>query len=335
MNSSHRRLPILKLTAFVLVSVLSGTVVVNTITDPMTEPTREYRAVFTNAEGLNPGSDVMIAGVRVGKIDDVSLRGGLAHVSFEMAADQQIPATGLAVIRFADLLGARYLAITPGQGGPPLAEDATIPVQRTRGPLDLTALMNGFKPLFEAIDPKQVNQLAAEIIAVFEGERGTITDLLAKVVSLTSALSSRDEVIGQLITNLNAVLGTMNQHREEMRSLVSGLGDLTSSVAKSRPQITEALDSGSALAGSLSHLLSNIGPGLSHDVRSMQEIAAALVRNQATLEGTAADFPRFVTSINRASDYGSWTNVYLCNLSITAGGKPIGLGAGPHSEVCH
>lgn len=326
--------PWFRLGAFVLVALLSGVVVVNTISNPVSGSTRQYRAVFTNAEGLTPGSDVMIAGVRVGRIEQVALRDGHAQVSFEVSAQQQIPATSVAAVRYADLLGGRFLALTPGQGGPPLEDGATIPVERTRPALDLTALLNGFKPLFEAIEPGEVNELASQLITVFEGERATIADVLAKVVAVTSTVADQEQVIDQVITNLNTVLGTLNDRREEMRGLISGLAELTSAAARNGPQIAETIDSGAALAGSLSHLLDDIGPGLSQDVRSVQEITAGLVGNQEEFQGTLHELPLFLETLNRAGGYGSWVNVYICNLSVSVGGEPVSLGAGPHSEVC-
>ncbi len=328
------RPPWKRLTAFVLVAVLSGVIVVNTLRDPVTEPTQDYRAVFTSAEGLHPGSDVMIAGVRVGKVNDIVLRDGRAHVSFNVATDQRVPAAGMAVIRYADMLGGRYLSLTRGRGGPSMDPGTTIPVERTRPPLDLTALLNGFKPLFESIDPQQVNELSGQIISVFEGERGTITDLLTKVVAVTSAVSEQDQVIGEIVSNLNEVLGTMNRNRGEMRDLITGLRELTSSAAQNREQIAATLDSGSQLAGSLSDVLDDIGPGLSRDMRSVHAVTDDLVRNQRELEATVRGLPPFLETINRAGGYGSWVNVYICNLSVSVGGDPISLGAGPHSEVC-
>lgn len=329
-----KRVPWIRLAAFVLVSLLCGTVVINTIGNPVLGSTRQYRAVFTNAEGLIPGSDVMVAGVRVGKVGEVALDDGLARVSFELAADQRIPSGGVAAVRYADMLGGRFLSLAPGSGGPPLAEGAEIPLERTRPPLDLTALLNGFKPLFEAIDPQQVNQLAGEIVAVFDGERGTITDLLAKVVAVTSALAEQDQVIGQVVDNLTTVLGTLDQNREQVRGLISGLSQLTSAAAQQAPQIAESVDSGAALADSLNDVLGDIGPGLSHDVRSMQQISAAMVRDQQRFATAAHELPGFLTSLNRAGGYGSWVNVYICNLSASVGGVGVDLGAGPHTEVC-
>lgn len=326
--------PWLRLTAFALVAVLCGVVVVNTLTDPLTVQTRRYRAEFTNVEGLTEGSDVLIAGVRVGRVDEVLLRGGHAHVSFQVAADQRIPSTGLAVIRYADMLGARYLALTPGRGGPPLRDGDTITLERTRPPLDLTSLLNGFKPLFEAIDPHQVNRLAGSVVAVFEGERGTISSLLAEIVSVTSTVAGQDEVFGEVVANLNTVLGTVNSNREDVRGLVDGLAQLAHTAAQNREQVGATLDNGAALAGSLSGALAEIGPGLSRDVGSVRRISAELVRNQQQLEGTAREVPGLLGTVGRATDYGSWANVYICNLSVSVGGEPVDLGAGPHSEVC-
>src|ERR671917_433867 len=111
-----------------------------------------------------------------------------------------------------------------------LPAGGTIPVERTRPPLNLTVLFNGFKPLLTALDPEQVNQLSFEIIQVLQGQGGTIQSLLASTASLTHTLADRDEVIGQVIDNLNAVLATINKHdegRSELRDDIGLLGDLS------------------------------------------------------------------------------------------------------------
>ncbi|PRX45417.1 phospholipid/cholesterol/gamma-HCH transport system substrate-binding protein [Prauserella shujinwangii] len=326
------RATVAKLLAFTAVCATSAVLVVNTLTDPLPGPTATYHAVFTDAQGLRPGSRVTVAGVRVGKVTDLSLVDGRAHVTFAVRTDQRVPAEGLAVIRYADLLGSRYLALTEGTGE--LPPGATIPVERTRPALDLTALFNGFKPLFDAIDPDEVNRLAEEIVAVFQGEATSIDGLLSKVVSLTTTLGGRDEVIGQVLDNLTKVLDTMNSHREDLRGLVTSLAELTGFAADTRHQIAGALDSGAELAGSLTRLLGDIGPGLTEDVRRLGSVTRTLTGNQREFEATMREFPPFARTLNRTLDYGSWVNVYVCDLAVDLGGEPVGLGTGPHSEVC-
>lgn len=326
-----------KLTAFVTGCVLSAVLVVNTLTDPLTGDTATYHAVFTDAHGLYPGSDVTVAGVRVGTVRELELRDGHAHVTFDVRTDQRIPVDTRAIIRYADLLGSRYLALTEGSNtrSAELEPGATIPVDRTRPALDLTALFNGFKPLFAAIDPGQVNELAGNLVAVFQGERGTLDALLAKVISLASTVDSREQVLGQVLDNLTAAIGTMTHHDEDLRALVSSLAQLTSYAAGHRGEIATALDSGAELAGSLTELLGDIEPHLTEDIRSLRSLSGTLVANTDAFDALVKGAPAFLDTLGRATDYGSWVNVYVCNLRVNVvGGEPVNLSPGPHSEVC-
>ena len=111
-----------------------------------------------------------------------------------MASDQPLPASVTAAILYRNLIGQRFLSLEQGAGptGQVLPAGGTIPVERTRPPLNLTVLFNGFKPLFTALDPQQVNQLSFEIVQVLQGQGGTVQSLLASTSSLTNTLADRD-----------------------------------------------------------------------------------------------------------------------------------------------
>ncbi|WP_243788184.1 MCE family protein [Saccharopolyspora gloriosae] len=323
-----------KFTAFVVVSVLSAVLVVNTLEHPLEGGTRSYRAEFTDAQGVKEGSEIRIAGVRVGVVDDVRLRDGTAVVSFQVLAEQPLPGGTRAVVRYADLLGSRFIALDAGDSGGVLPEGATIPLERTRPALELTALMNGFKPLFESLDPQAANQLAHELIAVFQGESGTVTSLLERVVSVTSGLTERDQVIGEVLVNLNTVLATTTEHREQLRTLIGRLGELTSAVAEDRGRIAEALDAGGALANSVRGSMDQITPNLTRDVDALGTMSQGWVDNRQRFDTAVQGLPELVTKLNRTLDYGTWVNIYVCNLRVSVGGAQVDLGGGPHSEVC-
>ena len=79
-------------------------------------------------------------------------------------------------MKYRNLVGERYLALTQGVGDSAALEDgATIGLERTQSALDLTVLFNGFQPLFAALSPKDVNEFSAEIIAVLQGRVATST----------------------------------------------------------------------------------------------------------------------------------------------------------------
>ena len=123
----------------------------------------------------------------------------------------------------------------------PLKDGATLGLDHTQSALDLTVLFNGFKPLFAALSPKDVNELSGNIISVLQGEGGNINSLLAKTASLTSTLADRDEVIGRTITNLNAVLGTVDAHDAALKQLIDQLQRFISGLAADRKTIGASL----------------------------------------------------------------------------------------------
>ena len=138
-----------------------------------------YTALFTSASRIRPGAPVMVGGVRVGRVSEVGLdRDATARVAFEVDQDVPVTTRTRAAIRYLDLVGGRYLALDdPGNSGARgQPAERTIPTSRTEPALDLNALLNGFKPLFSALDPKDVNALAQDIVRTFQGEGMTVRE---------------------------------------------------------------------------------------------------------------------------------------------------------------
>ena len=169
-----------------------------------------YKAEFTNVTGLRNGHFVRIAGVEVGKVKNISIQPDTT-VLVEFSADHSVVLTegSRAAIRYDDLIGGRYLALEEGAGGPEAHRGRHHPVDRTSPALDLDALIGGFRPLFRALDPDQVNAFTGQLIAAFQGQGATIGSFLAQTAALTNTLADRDQLIGQVITNLNSVLGSL------------------------------------------------------------------------------------------------------------------------------
>jgi phospholipid/cholesterol/gamma-HCH transport system substrate-binding protein len=317
--------PLIKFLTLAVVVALATTVLALTIANASGGARISYTARFTDASGLLPGDDVRIAGVVVGSVDDVRIVDRrFAEVEFSVAQDQPLPASVNAAILYRDLIGRRYLSLEQGAGptGETLPAGGTIPVERTRPPLNLTVLFNGFKPLFIALDPEQVNQLSFEIIQVLQGQGGTVESLLAHTASLTNTLADRDEVIGQVIDNLNAVLETVNAHDEGLSELISSLQAIVSGLAEDREPIGEAIVSIGELTEVTAGFLEDARPPLRHDVVRLGDLAENLNAQDEKLEQTIHNLPGKLEKLSRAGSYGSWFNFYLCEFSGSIGLEP-------------
>jgi phospholipid/cholesterol/gamma-HCH transport system substrate-binding protein len=304
-----------KLVVFIVVTTIATSLLVVTIGNLSFGAKKTYRAVFSDATAVVKGDDVRVAGVRVGNVEDVTIVDRThALVTFRVDADHPVTESTRAEIRYRNLVGQRYISLSQGVGGPSvLHEGATIPLSRTAPALDLTVLFNGFKPLFEALSPADVNKLAYEIITVFQGEGGTLESLLAHTASVTTTLASRDQIIGDLIDNLNEVMVTLGDRDTELSSLLVKLRQFVSGLSQDREAILGSLDSVSALAVQTSDLVTGIRPGLTKDVTQLRKVAGTLDANKAEIDRALQVLPIKLDKIGRTATYGSWFNFYLCS----------------------
>jgi phospholipid/cholesterol/gamma-HCH transport system substrate-binding protein len=278
---------------------------------------RVHRAAFTSATMLEKGDDVRVAGVSVGEVKDVEHHERTrAMVTFRVKADVPMTESTRAEIRFMNLVGDRYLALEPGADpdAPALAADATIPLANTQPALDLTVLFNGFQPLFAALNPEQVNQLSLNLVQVLQGEGGTIQSLLENTGSLTNTLADRDQLIGEVITNLSSTLDTVNQHHEELDALVTELKSWLGKLAADRHTIGSSLDNISDLTEVVADLLQEGRPPLKADIAQLRRLSELLTRpeNEEVIVRLLDRLPEMMTDQTRTGTYGSWYNYYLC-----------------------
>lgn len=322
--------PLIMSATFIIVTTLATTVLAFSIAGTGVGNTRSYNATFTDVTGLSTGDSVRIAGVRVGQVEHIGVTGRrLATVRFSVESDHTLPASITASIKYLNLVGQRYVELDQGVGplDGTLRPGATIPVERTTPALNLTQLFNGFQPLFEALSPKDVNQLSGEIIQVLQGEGTTVQSLIRTIGSLTSTLAGKDEVIGRVIDNLTVVVNTVNDREGEFDQFVSTLRQLVHGFAADRKPIGEAIDAISSLTTSTAGLLSPIRDPLKQDIRGLGRLSAGLDRDQPLVEGFVRTLPVKMNTIARLSSYGSWLNLYMCQATVSGvswyeGGPP-------------
>jgi len=328
-----------RLTIFILVTTLATGLLVMIIGNITFGGSREYKAEFSDATGVVNGDDIRIAGVKVGTVKEVEIVDrSRALVTFTVADDATITEATHVTIRFRNLVGQRYMSLNQEVGGTErLKEGTTIPLERTEEALDLTVLFNGFKPLFRALTPSDINKLSYEIIQVFQGEGGTLESLLADTASVTSTLASRDQVIGQLIDNLNEILVHVGDRDEELSELIISFRTLVSGLRKDRNAILEPLDAISALSVETSELLSGLRPNLVADIKELRRVARNLDKDKAEIDRMLQVMPIKLTKIGRTATYGSWFNFYLCEFHGRVempGGQALPVNYNTGSDRC-
>lgn len=284
---------------------------------------RSYRALFTNVTGLEVDQFVRIAGVEVGKVKKISIQpDNTALVEFN--ADDSVVLTqgSRAVIRYDNLIGGRYMALEEGAGGAKrLNPGDTIPLSQTSPALDLDALIGGFRPLFRALDPNQVNALTGQLIAAFQGQGATIASFFDQTAALTNTLADRDQLIGQVIVNLNTVLGSLGDQSTQFAKAVDSLSDLVKTLARRKDDLSKSLAYANVAAGGIADLLTRARPPLKEVVTQTDRVAGNVVADKDYLDNLLATLPAAYAVVGRQGIYGDFFSFYLCDLVLKLNGK--------------
>ncbi|WP_217143667.1 MCE family protein [Streptomyces sp. AC627_RSS907] len=313
--------PLLKSLAFLLVTAVATTVLGLSVANTgVGDGSVTYKALFTDVTGLVEGDSVRVSGVKVGQVTDVRVVDRrTAQVTFAVRDDRSLPRSTTAAVKYLNMVGQRYIALDRGSGDltGTLDSGGTIPLDRTTPALDLTLLFNGFKPLFEGLSPKDVNELAGSIVQVLQGEGATVDSLVRHVGSLSTTVAAKDKVIGEVVKNLNTVLTTLNDREEDFDGLVDTLQRLVTGFDDDREPLGKAVTAMGELTTVTADLLDEGREPLARDIRELGRLS----RNLGDATGQVEDFldrtPAKMTALARLSSYGSWFNLYLCEARVS------------------
>lgn len=321
---------VIKLAAVSLVLVMFTAGIIVVFGQMRFQDTVSYSAEFSSGSGLRKGQFVRAAGVEVGKVTSLRLVEGGERVRVNFDVDRSLPLyqSTTAQIRYANLIGDRYLEIKRGIGEGTdrlLPPGGQIPVARTEPALDLDALIGGFRPVFRALAPEKVNTIAAAIITVFQGQGGTINDILDQTSRVTSALADRDEAIGSVVKNLNTVLDSIVKQAGKADATVVNLETLISGLSEHADPLADSVAGLSSTTGKLSALLTDNRPLLQKSVSAAQGVLQPLVDDSSRLDELLGKLPTALTLLGRsAGTYGDFINFYLCDITLTMNGLQPG-----------
>lgn len=314
---------VLRLGVFLAVCALTAFALVAVFGEVRFAAGKIYYAEFTNVSNLRQGKLVRIAGVEVGKVTKISINPD-ATVRVAFTAEDSVTLTEgtQAVIRYDNLFGDRYLALEEGAGGLKiLSPGQTIPLSRTKPALDLDALIGGFKPLFRALNPDQVNALSEQLLHAFQGQGSTIASFLEQAAAVSNTLADRDQLIGQVVDNLNVVLGSLGGQSDQLDKAVTSLSQLVHGLAERRTDISNAVAYTNAAAGSIADFMSQARAPITKVVHETDRVAGIALDDRDYLDNLLNTLPDRYQALVRQGMYGDFFAFYLCDVVLKVNGK--------------
>lgn len=281
-----------------------------------------FHANFTEASRLKAGQDVRISGVPVGTVKAISLEpDNSVDVEFDVNDKYQLYTSTRAVVRYENLVGDRYLEIASGPGElRKLPPGATIPKQNTQPALDLDALLGGLRPVLKGLDGNKVNALSNAVIEMLQGQGGALANMLASTSSFSQDLASRDQLIGDVINNLNTVLGTVDEKGAQFDKTVDQLQQLMTKLAQGRDPIAGAIPPLASASNDLTEMLETSRRPLQGVIENARPLAQRLDERKDDVNKVIEPLAENYLRLNALGAYGSFFNIYYCSIRMKING---------------
>ncbi|MGC4110901.1 MAG: MCE family protein [Nocardioides sp.] len=272
-----------------------------------------YYADFSEAGGLKANDFVRIAGVRVGKVDSVSLDGDHVKVAFRITNGADFGTDTQASIKIETLLGAEYLSLQPAGPGQ-LPKGSTIPVSRTTSPYDVVQAFSGLASTTERI---KTNQLARSLTTLADLTRNTpknFRSALSGVTALSGDLAARNEQIGTLLQHLKGVTTTLNARDQDIVGLMQDSAVLFKALVKRRQAIHELLTSTSQLSTQLTSLVRQSRTDLRPALNNLSDVVDVLNKNADNIDQSIRLLAPFYRVFANTLGNGPWFDTYIQNI---------------------
>ncbi|WP_020665103.1 MCE family protein [Amycolatopsis benzoatilytica] len=277
-----------------------------------------YAAEFSEAAGLEKGNDVRVAGVKIGRVSQVSLDGASVRVAFRVAGAWLGDRTS-ASIRIKTVLGQKYLALDPAGVGS-LDPRTPIPRDRTTVPYDV---LPAFRQLATTVDQIDTTQLAHSFRALsdtFAHTPGDVRGALAGLSRLSDTLATRDAKLARLWAGARTASTTLADRDAQLTRLMTDGNRLLAEVQRREAAVQSLLTGARRLGTELSGLVADNDRELGPTLTQLDQLTALLERDRDSIAAGIRKMAPFVRFATNLSGNGRWIDGYLCGLVLPSVG---------------
>ncbi|MDP2774648.1 MAG: MlaD family protein [Nocardioides sp.] len=279
-----------------------------------------YVAEFSDASGIHRGNMVQVSGMRVGRVQEVTLEDGVVVVKFEVDNGVEFGDQSEASVEVLNLLGEKYLELVPAGDGQ-LDEDTRIPVERTESAYDIVGVFGDLTTTTEQIDKDQLVEALGVVSDTVVAAAPEIEASFNGISRLSRTVASRDEQIQALLASSKSVSTLLAERSTDIVKLMKS-GDLVFQEVQRRKQaIHRLLVNARSLAVELRGVATDnqkqIGPAL----RELDQLLTLLNSKEKELKATLNALGPYVSILGNIIGTGPWFDAYAVNLAAIPTGE--------------
>jgi phospholipid/cholesterol/gamma-HCH transport system substrate-binding protein len=288
-----------------------------------------YEAVFSDASGLHPGNIVQVAGIQVGRVDSIDLDGNRVLVHFSVNHDVHFGTRTRASIDVLNLLGEKYLDLSP-EGPGQQSGDQPIPRTRTDSGYDIVHVFSDLATTTQHINTKRLGTALDTLSKTVDASKPEIRASFTGLSRLSQTVSSRDTQLQSLLRRSHAVSRLLAARKGDITTLVRQGDQLFRELRARHEAIHTLLVNTARLGHELSGLVrdnqAQIGPAL----RNVHEVLGVLQKKQQQLKASLRALGPYVSILGNIIGTGPWFDAYVVNLEGIGTGEFVPGVRGQH-----
>jgi phospholipid/cholesterol/gamma-HCH transport system substrate-binding protein len=195
-----------RLGIFVALVVIAAVLILETVGGEHFQRGYKLNALFSNVQDLKVGNQIKMAGVEIGRVQDIMLTNNKVWVVMKVREKALVKTDSLAKVQFTGLMGQNFVAVDFGTPSAPKATDGTyLP---TAEQPDLSAMMSkidevasGVQNLTKSFTGFQIDKLLGPFTDFMKANQAPLTATIANMKTISSAVAEGKGTVGKLIND--------------------------------------------------------------------------------------------------------------------------------------
>jgi phospholipid/cholesterol/gamma-HCH transport system substrate-binding protein len=232
---------------------------------------------FDSASGLEPKSDVKMAGVPIGKVEDIQLVGNRARLVLRIRDGIKIPIDSVGTIQTQGLLGEKYVEILPGKD-----VQRNLPaggqVANTQSPTNLDDMVRKLSAIGD--DVKKFTESLSSTFGTEEGKQALadiLRDVRATTASLRTVVTGNEQRFARILANIDRLSADLSEissaNKEDVRATIANLRALSDTLKNETPGLARKLEE---MSEGVSGVVADNRENLKESIKNLKAASARL-----------------------------------------------------------
>ncbi len=271
-----------------------------------------YHAELTDASGLRVGSEVQVAGIRVGRVNNLRIGQERVIADFDVK-NATLGRSSRASVEVKSLLGEKFLNITP-EGSGELPDDATIPLARTDVTFDIVGTLGTLTTQTEETDKENLTSALNALAETMDAAAPEVRSSFTGLSRLSTTIATRDEEIERLLQRARNVTGLLDERKGDLITLMEKADLIFQELQQRKRTIHTLLVNANRLAVQLEGLVKDNRQQLRPTLERLENVLTFLKAREDQIQTLLHNYGPYVNILGNIIGTGPWFDAYVPNI---------------------